>query len=104
MSMFGQTLSPAGLATTSAVLIVAGILILALPGSWLPGAIASAVCLGLRSGINSIAQGSLPLWLFGSDGYGAITGRMAGTRPVAAALAPFAFSVMMNCSASMCWS
>ncbi len=94
--VFGRALSPAGLATASAVLIVSAVLILAYSGSWLPGAIAFAVCLGLGSGINSIAQGSLPLWLFGSDGYGAITGRMAGTRLVAAALAPFAFSVMME--------
>lgn len=94
--VFGQTLSPAGLATTSAVLIVAAVLILAVSGSWLPGAVAFAVCLGLGSGINSIAQGSLPLWLFGSEGYGAITGQMAASRLVAAAMAPFAFSVVME--------
>lgn len=93
---FGQRVSPAGLATTSAVLIVAAVLMLAASGAWLPGAVTFAVCLGLGSGINSIAQGSLPLWLFGSDGYGAITGRMAGFRLVAAAMAPFAFSVLME--------
>lgn len=94
--VFGQTLSPASLATASAALIVAAVLILTFSGAWLPGAVAFAVCLGLGSGINSIAQGALPLWLFGSNGYGTITGRMAAWRLVAGAIAPFAFSVLME--------
>jgi len=93
---FGKNLSPPSLATLSAALIVAAVAILGLSGTWLPGAAAFAICLGLGSGINSIAQGSLPLWLFGSVGYGAITGRMAATRLVAGAVAPFVFSVLME--------
>ncbi|PSJ63122.1 arsenite efflux MFS transporter ArsK [Pseudaminobacter soli (ex Li et al. 2025)] len=93
---FGKNMSPPMLATLSAVLIVAGVVILGVSGTWLPGAVAFAVCVGLGSGINSIAQGSLPLWLFGSTGYGAITGRMAATRLAAGALAPFVFSVLME--------
>lgn len=93
---FGQNLSPPVLATLSAALIVAGVIILGLSGTWLPGAVAFAICLGLGSGINSIAQGSLPLWMFGSGGYGAITGRMAAARLAAGAMAPFVFSVLME--------
>ncbi|WP_331374934.1 arsenite efflux MFS transporter ArsK [Sinorhizobium chiapasense] len=93
---FGENLSPPVLAMLSAALIVAGVLILGLSGTWLPGAVAFAICLGLGSGINSIAQGSLPLWLFGSGGYGAITGRMAAARLAAGAMAPFVFSVLME--------
>ncbi|OCO98889.1 MULTISPECIES: arsenite efflux MFS transporter ArsK [unclassified Ensifer] len=93
---FGKNLSPPALATLSAALIVAAVVILGLSGTWLPGAAAFAICLGLGSGINSIAQGSLPLWLFGSLGYGAITGRMAATRLAAGATAPFIFSVLME--------
>ena len=78
--VFGKNLSPPGLAVLSAVLIVFGVLILLMTGNWLPGAVTFAICLGLGSGINSIAQGSLPLYLFGSDGYGAITGKMAAAR------------------------
>ncbi|MDX0456263.1 MFS transporter [Sinorhizobium medicae] len=92
----GANLLPPMLATLSAVLIVAGVVVLGLSGTWLPGAVAFAICLGLGSGINSIAQGSLPLWLFGSSGYGAITGRMAAARLAAAAMAPFVFSVLME--------
>lgn len=92
--IFGTNLSPPALATLSAVLIVGAVVILQLSGTWLPGAVAFAVMLGLGSGINSIAQGSLPLWLFGSDGYGGLTGRMASVRLVAGAAAPFAFSMI----------
>jgi hypothetical protein len=59
--IFGIRLSPPVLAVIAAALMVVGILILGLSGSWLPGAVAFAICLGLGSGINSIAQGSLPL-------------------------------------------
>ncbi|OWW04515.1 MFS transporter [Rhizobium sp. R72] len=94
--LFGTRLSPPVLAVISAALMVAGIVILGLSGSWLPGAVAFAICLGLGSGINSIAQGSLPLFLFGSDGYGAITGKMAAARLAMGAAAPFVFAMAME--------
>jgi len=94
--VFGKNLSPPGLAVLSAVLIVFGLLILLMTANWLPGAIAFAICLGLGSGINSIAQGSLPLYLFGSDGYGAITGKMAAARLAVGAGAPFVFAAAME--------
>ncbi|MBB4189372.1 MFS family permease [Sinorhizobium terangae] len=87
---FGKNLAPPVLATLSAALIVAGVLILGLSGTWLPGAVAFAIFLGLGSGINSVAQGSLPLC------YGAITDRMAAARLAAGAMAPFVFSVLME--------
>ncbi|MGV2130746.1 arsenite efflux MFS transporter ArsK [Agrobacterium vitis] len=94
--VFGRNLSPPALAVLSAVLIVCGVLILLMTGNWLPGAVAFAICLGLGSGINSIAQGSLPLYLFGSDGYGAITGKMAAARLAVGACAPFVFAAAME--------
>ena len=94
--VFGKNLSPPGLAVLSAVLIVFGVLVLLMTGNWLPGAVAFAICLGLGSGINSIAQGSLPLYLFGSDGYGAITGKMAAARLAVGAGAPFVFAAAME--------
>lgn len=94
--VFGTSLSPPMLAVISSALMVAGIVVLALSGSWLPGAVAFAICLGLGSGINSIAQGSLPLHLFGSDGYGAVTGRMAAARLALGAAAPVAFAIAME--------
>jgi hypothetical protein len=94
--IFGTRLSPPVLAVISAALMVLGIVILGVSGSWLPGAVAFAICLGLGSGINSIAQGSLPLYLFGSDGYGTITGKMAAARLALGAAAPLAFAAAMQ--------
>ncbi|TCU21778.1 MFS transporter [Rhizobium azibense] len=94
--IFGTSLSPPMLAVISAALMVLGIVVLAVTGNSLPGAAAFAICLGLGSGINSIAQGSLPLYLFGSDGYGAITGKMAAARLALGAAAPFAFAAAMQ--------
>ena len=94
--VFGTRLSPPMLAMISAALMVGGIVILGSAGSSLMGAVAFAICLGLGSGINSIAQGSLPLYLFGSEGYGAVTGKMAAVRLAAGAAAPFAFAAAME--------
>ncbi|TAA50608.1 arsenite efflux MFS transporter ArsK [Shinella sp. JR1-6] len=94
--VFGKSLSPPALAIVSAALMVAGAVILGVSGDWLPGAVAFAICLGLGSGINSIAQGSLPLYLFGSAGYGAITGKMAAARLAIGAAAPFVFATAME--------
>ncbi|MBZ7927550.1 arsenite efflux MFS transporter ArsK (plasmid) [Ensifer adhaerens] len=94
--VFGKSLSPPALAIVSAALMVVGAVILGLSRDWLPGAVAFAICLGLGSGINSIAQGSLPLYLFGSAGYGAITGKMAAARLATGAAAPFAFAAAMT--------
>lgn len=94
--IFGTRLSPPVLAVISAALMVVGIAILGVSGNWLPGAVAFAICLGLGSGINSIAQGSLPLYLFGSDGYGTVTGKMAAARLALGAAAPFAFATAMQ--------
>jgi hypothetical protein len=94
--VFGAALSPPVLAALSASLIVLGVLILGTCGDASTGAVAFAVCLGLGSGIASIAQGSLPLWLFGSEGYGSITGNMAAARLAASAAAPFIFARAME--------
>ncbi|MFK0207824.1 arsenite efflux MFS transporter ArsK [Agrobacterium sp. NPDC090283] len=94
--IFGKSLPQPALAVLSAVLIALGVLILLMTGHWLPGAVAFAICLGLGSGINSIVQGSLPLYLFGSEGYGAITGKMAASRLAVSAGAPFVFAALME--------
>ncbi|HUH49655.1 MAG TPA: arsenite efflux MFS transporter ArsK, partial [Mycoplana sp.] len=92
--VFGSNLNAAVLALLSACLIVGGIAVLLLSGDWIVGAIVFALLLGFGSGINSIAQGALPLHLFGSDGYGSLTGKMAAIRLAAGAAAPFAFAAL----------
>ncbi|PSH65312.1 hypothetical protein CU103_09935 [Phyllobacterium sophorae] len=55
-----------------------------------------AVIFGLGSGLSSIAQGTLPLALFGSLGYGERVGQSTAVRLVASSGAPFVFAFIMH--------
>jgi hypothetical protein len=46
--------------------------------------------------IVEFARGTLPLWLFGPDGYGALLGRIGGIARIAQAIAPFAFGIAVD--------
>jgi MFS family permease len=94
--IFGARLSPTGLATVSTALIALGGIVLAVTQGHVAGAVVFALCAGMGSGIGSIAQGSVPLHLFGSQGYGAIAGRMTAARLVASAAAPAVFALAME--------
>lgn len=94
--LFGKGLSPLLLAAISAMLLVAGLTVLLASAPWIAGGIAFAILFGLGSGLTSIVQGSLPLYLFGSDGYGALLGRISAARLLASALAPFVFALLMT--------
>jgi len=65
----------------AAVLLVAGA----------PAAAAFVVLHGASNGLATIARGTVPLWLFGPEGYGALLGRIGGLARVVQAVAPFAF-------------
>ncbi len=91
----GRGLSPLMLAVISATLLVAGLTALLATAPWFAGAIVFAIVFGLGSGLTSIVQGALPLALFGSEGYGAMLGRISAIRLIVSALAPFIFSMLM---------
>ncbi|NGN39691.1 arsenite efflux MFS transporter ArsK [Mesorhizobium sp. CGMCC 1.15528] len=93
--LFGKALSPLVLAVVAAAFLVVGLCVLLTTAPWISGGIAFAILFGLGSGLMSIVQGSLPLHLFGSDGYGAMLGRISAVRLIASALAPFLFSFLM---------
>jgi predicted MFS family arabinose efflux permease len=94
--VFGERLPPTALAMLSAALIALGGIVLASSNGHVAGAVLFVLFLGLGSGIGSIAQGSVPLYLFGSEGYGAISGRMTAARLVAGAAAPALFAFGMD--------
>ncbi len=94
--VFGERLPPTALAMVSTALIAVGGVVLAITDGNLAGAVVFALCVGMGSGIGSIAQGSVPLHLFGSEGYGAIAGRMTAARLVASAAAPAVFALAME--------
>ncbi|MEZ2131947.1 MULTISPECIES: arsenite efflux MFS transporter ArsK [unclassified Sinorhizobium] len=94
--VFGGGLSQLALALISAVLLPAALVILIVTAPSVPGALLFAVVFGLGSGLTSIVQGTLPLVLFGSEGYGRRQGRVLSVRLVISSTAPFVLAFMME--------
>jgi MFS family permease len=88
----GSKRHPLTVSILSTLLMPLGLFIVAGAAPAIIGAIVGVVFIGMSSGLKSIVQGTLPLELFGSKGYGARLGFMASFRHVSAALAPFAFA------------
>lgn len=94
--VLGGGLSQLTLALISAVLLPTALVILIVTSPSMPGALVFAVVFGLGSGLNSIVQGTLPLTLFGSDGYGRRQGQVLSIRLVISSTAPFVLAFMME--------
>ncbi|MER9437933.1 arsenite efflux MFS transporter ArsK [Mesorhizobium sp. M0618] len=93
--LFGGRLQQTQLAVIAASLITAGLCALLLTTPWLPGAFLFVLLFGLGSGLTSIVGGTLPLELFGREGYGARLGWASAARQFTSAFAPFALAFMM---------
>ncbi len=94
--LFGRGLSPINLAVLSAVLIPAGVAVLVATAPSTLGAMGFAVIFGMGNGLFSIVAGTLPLTLFGSDGYGSRQGKLMSARLILAAVAPFVLALGME--------
>ncbi|MBY5519511.1 MFS transporter [Rhizobium leguminosarum] len=94
--VFGASLSQVMLAIICAILLPAALVILVATAPSVPGALVFAVVFGLGSGLNSIVYGTLPLALFGSDGYGRRQGQIMSVRLVVSSMAPFALAFLMS--------
>lgn len=92
---FGVRRHPMTMALLSAGFLALALgLLIALPtGLW--GAMIFATVFGLASGLTSIVRGTVPLALFGAEGYAARLGVLAGFRLVSSAMAPFALSLAL---------
>lgn len=101
--VFGESLSQVMLAIICAVLLPAALVILIATAPSVPGALVFAVVFGLGSGLNSIVYGTLPLALFGSDGYGRRQGQIMSVRLVVSSMAPFALAFLMG-NLGVSWS
>lgn len=93
--VLGGNLPPLALATIAAALIPGGVLILILTAPSVTGAMAFAIVFGLGNGLFSIVTGTLPLTLFGSEGYGRLQGKVMAARLIVSATAPFALAFAM---------
>jgi MFS family permease len=94
--VFGRNLDALHLAMISAGLIPAGALLLAMTAPSITGAVIFAVVFGMGNGLLSIVTGTLPLALFGSEGYGKLQGKMMAARLIVSALAPFVLAVALE--------
>lgn len=94
--VFGAGRHPLFVTLVAAVAAPLAVLVLALSAPAIGGAVVFAILLGFGSGLKSIVQGTLPLALFGSAGYGALMGKMAQARQIAGAIAPFLFALMVD--------
>lgn len=94
--LFGKRFDALHLAMISAAFIPAGTLILELTAPAIPGAMVFAVVFGMGNGLLSIVTGTLPLALFGSEGYGKLQGKMIAARLIVSASAPFLMALAME--------
>jgi MFS family permease len=92
---FGVRQHPMTMALLSAGLLVLSLGLLIVMPTGLAGAMVFATVFGLASGLTSIVRGTVPLALFGAEGYAARLGLLAGLRLACSALAPFALSVAL---------
>ena len=91
---FGRGLSQPALAVLAAGLLPVGLAVLAAGAPSVGAAAAFAILFGFGNGLSSIVSGTLPLILFGADGYGQRLGWISSARLVASALAPFIFAAI----------
>ncbi len=94
--LFGKRLDALHLAMISAALIPIGALILVLAAPSIPGAMMFAVIFGMGNGLLSIVTGTLPLALFGSEGYGKMQGKTMAARLIVSASAPLVMALAME--------
>jgi MFS family permease len=92
--MFGSKNHPLVVTIFALTLLPIGLVIAAFTAPVFAGAVLFVILVGMCSGLKSIVQGTLPLKLFGSQGYGARLGLMASSRYVAGAASPFLFSLV----------
>jgi hypothetical protein len=93
--VFGGGLPQMWLAVIAAVLMPIGIVVLLSTIPWFAGAVIFAICMGLGSGLTSIVGGTLPLELFGRNGYGSRLGWCTSAKQVTSAIAPVLMSMSM---------
>ena len=78
----------------SLTLMLLGMGVVLIFGFTLPGIMLAAALYGMGDGINTIANGTLPLALFGAKGYGERLGWINSIRMAFNASAPFVFALI----------
>ncbi|MCK8780848.1 arsenite efflux MFS transporter ArsK [Rhizobium sp. NTR19] len=90
--LLGRDLPPLRLAVISAAFMTLSSAVLLIGAPSTVAALVFACLFGFGNGLFSIVSGTLPLALFGSQGYGSLQGKVMAARLIASAAAPFAFA------------
>jgi MFS family permease len=97
VEMFLQSrFSSVALAPPSVALLPAGFVVALVWPDAAPAAALFVILYGCANGLMTIVRGSLPLAVFGSRGYGELLGTVAGPALAVAAVAPVAFSALVQ--------
>lgn len=87
--MFGGRIHPLWIARGAIALMAVAFAMLVLAGMSIAAAAIFSVAFGAANGVMTIARGSLPLVMFGPEGYGRVIGRIARPALFVQASAPF---------------
>ena len=91
--LFGQRHHPVWAMVASSLCVVVGLSVLWAGLPWISAAI---IVYGGGMGIRSIVRGSVPLAVFGADGYASLMGRLALPALVVGAVSPFLGAVLLE--------
>ncbi len=94
--MFARNIHPLAVARLAVGVVLAGFVVLAWFGLAAAAAAAFMLMFGMANGLITIARGTVPLALFGSVGYGAVIGRIAGPSLAMQAIAPLVLAFMVE--------
>jgi len=89
---FAGNVHPLNIARFAVGLVLAAFTMLFALGVSVPVAAAFAVMFGMTNGLITIARGTVPLYLFGANGYGLLVGRLATPWLLMQSAAPLVFA------------
>jgi predicted MFS family arabinose efflux permease len=93
---FARNLHPLNIARFAVGLLIFAFVLLALLGVSTPVAFAFAIMFGVANGLITLCRGSVPLALFGPQGYGRTIGRIAGPSLILQAAAPLVIAFVIE--------
>ena len=94
--VFSKKSTPMVTAVVSTSIMVLGLVVLLLSGYDYLFALLFVVLYGAGQGLTDIVRGTLPLYLYGKDGYGKTTGGLNLFRLIVTAMVPFGFAYILE--------
>ena len=94
--VFSKKFTPMMTAIMSTSMMAIGLFILIFSGFSTNAALLFVILYGAGQGLSDIVRGTLPLYLFGKDGYGKTTGGLNLFRLIITSMVPFGFALMLE--------